>query len=280
MSLIKKYKCMNIGNCDNANKKTVFEIAAGEELKCPCCKSTMVVEIKKKPIGLYAGIAAAVIVLGGGGIYLAMSGGGTTAKPVEMEQTAPVTPSGDSAEGKEVVEQEAEPSVVAVEAIVIKETEKDLQLAAGDEAQLTVELSPEGANDKLSWASSDDAVATVSESGLVTAVKAGKATVKVSTSEGAKSASVEVTVKKDAPARINLPYGYFEGPTNDGGKPNGFGIAYVTKSYSLDLKNRDKETLDLKPGDKIMNAKFKDGNLQQGELQRKDGTRKTIQIGG
>ena len=29
-----------------------------------------------------------------------------------------------------------------------------------------------------------------------------------------------------------------------------------------------------------MNAKFKDGNLQQGELQRKDGTRKTIQIGG
>ena len=43
---------------------------------------------------------------------------------------------------------------------------------------------------------------------------------------------------------------------------NGIGIAYVTKGYSLDLKNRDKETLDLKPGDKIMNAKFKDGNLQ------------------
>ncbi|MBD9092817.1 MAG: Ig-like domain-containing protein [Bacteroides oleiciplenus] len=281
MGLIKKYKCMNIGNCDNANKKTVFEIAAGEELKCPCCKMTMIVEVKKKPIGLYAGIAAAVIILGGGGAYLALSPGGEPATEIiETVQTDPVTPVDDSAEGKEVVEQEAEPSVVAVEAIVIKETEKDLQLAAGDEAQLTVELSPEGANDKLSWASSDDAVATVSESGLVTAVKAGKATVKVSTSEGAKSASVDVTVKKDAPARINLPYGYFEGPTNDGGKPNGFGIAYVTKSYSLDLKNRDKETLDLKPGDKIMNAKFKDGNLQQGELQRKDGTRKTIQIGG
>ena len=87
-------------------------------------------------------------------------------------------------------------------------------------------------------------------------------------------------MKKDAPTRINLPYGYFEGPTNGSGKPNGIGIAYVTKGYSLDLKNRDKETLDLKPGDKIMNAKFKDGNLQQGELQRKDGTRKTIQIGG
>lgn len=281
MGLIKKYKCMNIGNCDNANKKTVFEIAAGEELKCPCCKMTMIVEVKKKPIGLYAGIAAAVIILGGGGAYLALSPGGEPATEIiETVQTDPVTPVDDSAEGKGVVEQEAEPSVVAVEAIVIKETEKDLQLAAGDEALLTVELSPEGASDKLSWTSSDAAVATVSESGLVTAVKAGKATVKVSTSEGAKSASVDVTVKKDAPARINLPYGYFEGPTNDGGKPNGFGIAYVTKSYSLDLKNRDKETLDLKPGDKIMNAKFKDGNLQQGELQRKDGTRKTIQIGG
>lgn len=281
MGLIKKYKCMNIGNCDNANKKTVFEIAAGEELKCPCCKMTMIVEVKKKPIGLYAGIAAAVIILGGGGVYLALSPGGEPATEIiETVQTDPVTPVDDSAEGKGVVEQEAEPSVVAVEAIVIKETEKDLQLAAGDEAQLTVELSPIGASDKLSWMSSDDAVATVSESGLVTAVKAGRATVKVSTSESAKSASVDVTVKKDAPARINLPYGYFEGPTNDGGKPNGFGIAYVTKSYSLDLKNRDKETLDLKPGDKIMNAKFKDGNLQQGELQRKDGTRKTIQIGG
>ena len=218
---------------------------------------------------------AAVVVLGGIGLYLGLSGGGTTAKPVETEQTDPVTPPGGSPTGNGVVE-----PVVAVEAIVIKETEKDLQLAAGDEAQLTVELSPIGASDKLSWMSSDDAVATVSESGLVTAVKAGRATVKVSTSESAKSASVDVTVKKDAPARINLPYGYFEGPTNDGGKPNGFGIAYVTKSYSLDLKNRDKETLDLKPGDKIMNAKFKDGNLQQGELQRKDGTRKTIQIGG
>ena len=104
--------------------------------------------------------------------------------------------------------------------------------------------------------------------------------IKVSTQEDTKSTDVAETVKKDAPTRINLPYGYFEGPTNGSGKPNGIGIAYVTKGYSLDLKNRDKETLDLKPGDKIMNAKFKDGNLQQGELQRKDGTRKTIQIGG
>ena len=104
--------------------------------------------------------------------------------------------------------------------------------------------------------------------------------VKVSTQEDTKSTDVAETVKKDAPTRINLPYGYFEGPTNGSGKPNGIGIDYVTKGYSLDLKNRDKETLDLKPGDKIMNAKFKDGNLQQGELQRKDGTRKTIQIGG
>lgn len=279
---VKYGRCNNIGNCSKANAKEIIEIPLGEDFVCPECGgalSEVVGDPGTKSKMVIIGVAA-VVVLGGIGLYLGLSGGGTTAKPVEMEQTDPVTPSDDSAEGKEVVEQEAEPSVVAVEAIVIKETEKDLQLAAGDEAQLTVELSPEGANDKLSWASSDDAVATVSESGLVTAVKAGKATVKVSTSEGAKSASVDVTVKKDAPARINLPYGYFEGPTNDGGKPNGFGIAYVTKSYSLDLKNRDKETLDLKPGDKIMNAKFKDGNLQQGELQRKDGTRKTIQIGG
>lgn len=337
MSLIKKYKCMNIGNCDNANKKTVFEIAAGEELKCPCCKMTMIVEVKKKPIGLYAGIAVAVIVLGGGGAYF-LIGGDPTIENLQLNKSSRELFVGDKdtlavtnlpAEAKAtyiwesnnpevatvkdgivtmigkgkttisviaqenkaakatcdytVMEQEVEPKaeepVIAVETIAIKETEKDLQLAVGDEVQLTVEFSPEGASDKLSWMSSDDAVATVSESGLVTAVKAGKVTIKTSTQED-KSASVVVTVKKDAPTRINLPYGYFEGPTNGSGKPNGIGIAYVTKGYSLDLKNRDKETLDLKPGDKIMNAKFKDGNLQQGELQRKDGTRKTIQIGG
>lgn len=274
---VKYGRCNNIGNCSKANAKEIIEIPLGEDFVCPECGgalSEVVGDPGTKSKMVIIGVAA-VVVLGGIGLYLGLSGGGTTAKPVETEQTDPVTPPGGSPTGNGVVE-----PVVAVEAIVIKETEKDLQLAAGDEAQLTVELSPVGASDKLSWTSSDAAVATVSESGLVTAVKAGKATVKVSTSEGSKSASVDVTVKKDAPVRINLPYGYFEGPTNDGGKPNGFGIAYVTKSYSLDLKNRNKETLDLKPGDKIMNAKFKDGNLQQGELQRKDGTRKTIQIGG
>ena len=275
MGLIKKYKCMNIGNCDNANKKTVFEIAAGEELKCPCCKSTMVVEVKKKPIGLYIGIAA-VVVLGGGGAYFAFSGGKATIEKVQLNKSS-------------------------------------CELFVGDKDTLVVTNLPAEAKAIYIWESNNPEVATVKD-GIVTMIGKGDATIsvtaqengtvkatcdytvveqeteqpmaevedtiKVSTQEDTKSTDVAETVKKDAPTRINLPYGYFEGPTNGSGKPNGIGIAYVTKGYSLDLKNRDKETLDLKPGDKIMNAKFKDGNLQQGELQRKDGTRKTIQIGG
>lgn len=273
--------------CSKCVEKTIQQIRAGKDFVCEECgeKLTKVAPPSTTNWALIGGIAAAVIVLGGGGAYLALSGGDTTKENIEVVQTDTIS-SGDSSAVEEVVEKEAEEPMVAVEAITIKETEEDLQLPAGDEVQLTVEFSPEGASDKLSWISSDDAVATVSESGLVTAVKAGKATVKVATQEGAKTASVVVTVKAEkagetnVPARINLPYGYFEGPTNGNGKPNGIGIAYVTKGYSLDLKNRNKETLDLKPGDKIMNAKFKDGNLQQGELQRKNGTRKTLQIGG
>ncbi len=70
MALTKKYKCMNIGGCKNANEKKVFEIPVGEELVCPVCGAKMLVEVKSIPWVKYACIAGAVVVLVVGAVVL------------------------------------------------------------------------------------------------------------------------------------------------------------------------------------------------------------------
>ena len=75
-----------------------------------------------------------------------------------------------------------------------------LTLTEGDEATLEATLSPEDAtNQELTWTSSKPTVATVDQNGKVTALKAGKATIKVKAlgSMGAKkTANCKVTVNK------------------------------------------------------------------------------------
>ncbi|MDE6337634.1 MAG: Ig-like domain-containing protein, partial [Muribaculaceae bacterium] len=68
-------------------------------------------------------------------------------------------------------------------------------LTEGESATLTATVEPGEATDKmLTWASSDEAVATVSAGGEVAAVKAGEATITVTSSNG-KSATCKVTVE-------------------------------------------------------------------------------------
>ena len=70
-----------------------------------------------------------------------------------------------------------------------------LTLNVGEEETLTATVAPENANDKsVSWSSSDGSVAKVDQNGKVTAVKAGKATITVTTADGGKTAQCEVTV--------------------------------------------------------------------------------------
>lgn len=84
--------------------------------------------------------------------------------------------------------------------------EKPAALDVGGTVQLSASQSPAGANEILRWTSSDTEIATVSENGLVTAKKAGKATITAtsvfydddSIYDGAETviaACVEVTVK-------------------------------------------------------------------------------------
>jgi hypothetical protein len=88
---MKKYKCMNIGNCKIAGTKETFEIAEGEELVCPKCGSSMVVEVSgKKPLPFIIGGVVALGVLGGAGYAIFGGGDGESAEPAEPEGPAVV----------------------------------------------------------------------------------------------------------------------------------------------------------------------------------------------
>ena len=72
----------------------------------------------------------------------------------------------------------------------------EMEMVAGDSYQFTVTLKTDNASDKtLSWSSSDENVATVDNTGKVTAVSEGKVTITVKTSNPAQSASCDITVK-------------------------------------------------------------------------------------
>ncbi len=70
-------------------------------------------------------------------------------------------------------------------------------LVEGDTDELMATVMPENATDKgIEWTSNNESVATVSPTGLVTAIKDGKATITVKTNDGGFSAVCEVTVNK------------------------------------------------------------------------------------
>lgn len=74
--------------------------------------------------------------------------------------------------------------------------------------QLTAALQPSGAQSALTWASSNTGVATVSDTGLVTPVAVGRATITVTTVRGNRTASVLITVsshgEEEPPTSVTL----------------------------------------------------------------------------
>lgn len=84
-----------------------------------------------------------------------------------------------------------------VTGVTLSKTEATLFVSS--KLTLKATVAPEDAyNKKLTWSTSDKAVATVSSSGVVTATGSGKATITVKTSDGGFKATCEVTVNRKA----------------------------------------------------------------------------------
>lgn len=80
-----------------------------------------------------------------------------------------------------------------------------LSLSIGDTSILVESISPANATNKnVSWKSSDSNIATVSNNGLVTAIKKGNATITVTTEDGGFTATCEVEVKNISVTGISL----------------------------------------------------------------------------
>lgn len=144
-----KYRCMNFGVCAKADANEVIEIPTIDTLggipPCPCCKQNTLQEIPQTTTKwpLIIGIAVGgLAVLGGGGygVYSLLK------SPTPKD-------------------------------IVLNHTEKTLMV--GDMDTLRATISPDGCEGTLIWKESKDGTLTVSNGGIVTAVKEGTGKVRV-----------------------------------------------------------------------------------------------------
>ena len=89
------------------------------------------------------------------------------------------------------------PASISVESVSIDKI--TLELAIGNTATLTATVLPENATNKnVSWKSSNESVATVSSTGEVIGISKGNAIITVTTEDGAKTATCDVTVKESS----------------------------------------------------------------------------------
>lgn len=144
-----KYRCMNFGVCAKADANEVIEIPTIDTLggtpPCPCCKQNTLQEIPQTTTKwpLIIGIAVGgLAVLGGGGygVYSLLK------SPIPKD-------------------------------IVLNHTEKTLMV--GDMDTLRATISPDGCEGTFTWKASKDGTLTVSNDGIVTAVKEGTGKVRV-----------------------------------------------------------------------------------------------------
>lgn len=88
---------------------------------------------------------------------------------------------------------EVEVAMLHVESVTLDQT--SVTLLAGETQQLTATISPTDATNKnIAWSSSDSAVASVDQTGLVTAHQTGTTQITVTTEDGGYTATCEVTV--------------------------------------------------------------------------------------
>lgn len=122
-------------------------------------------------------------------------------------------------------------STVSVTGVSLNKT--SLSLTEGETQTLVATVSPSNATDKsVTWTSSNTTVATVSSSGIVTAKKAGTATITVTSNDGGKKATCSVTVSAQVIHVTGVSLNYTSLTMTEGGTKTL--VATVTPSNATD----------------------------------------------
>ena len=99
---------------------------------------------------------------------------------------------------------ECEVEVAEINATGISLDKTSLTLNVGDTSTLSATVTPPDATESVTWTSSDESVATVSENGFVSAVGAGTAVISATTSRSGLSAQCAVTVVSPLTVSLSL----------------------------------------------------------------------------
>ena len=164
------------------------------------------------------------------------------------------------------------PEIVPVSQITLNKAETSISV--GNSETLTATVAPENATIKaLTWASSDEDVATVAPDGTVTAVKVGTATITATAADGSgKSATCTITViGGTTPSQPGSSTGGSSGGSSSGGG-GGSSSTTPTKPETATKPDGTKvETVTKPDGTKVETTTGKDGSVTKTET-KKDGS--------
>lgn len=136
----------------------------------------------------------------------------------------------------------------------------NFSIKVGETKQLNFHATPEKNDESITWSTSDPKVATVSSSGLVSAIGAGTATITALSDKSMKEAIVKVTVTAKE-GSLRLSYGTYTGQIKNG-YPNGQGrLKYST---SRQINKYDSKGRMANPGD-VVQGTFVNGFITIGK---------------
>lgn len=122
---------------------------------------------------------------------------GKPAKAVNLDTSGNLVDTSDFFETVQTPDTISASTVIPVSGVGLAPSESSLTV--GDTLQLVATVYPVNATNKaVTYASSDAEVASVSETGLVTALSAGTATITVTTTDGSKTDTSSITVSEEA----------------------------------------------------------------------------------
>lgn len=272
--------------CPKCESKEVQKVRGGQDFVCDECKEPlrMVPPPKEGPnMKMIGGIIAAVVVLGGAGIGIALSGGDKTEEQ-QVDDTTGGIEQVDGATDDDGMEVEE----VNVTDMTFMETAQDMKLKKSETKQLNIDCNPGNANETVTWKSGNEAVATVSPNGIVTAVATGKATITAVADRSQTKAEIEVTVSDggstgtttvtdgSATSGIvtkDLGYAVYKGRMKNGLMNDESGV--LTFKTTHIIEPRDVKKREAKAGEKVVGI-FEDGHLTTGTWYKSDGNKEVI----